>query len=456
MKNPIIATDAYKFTHHLQYPENMNKIYSYAEARTGGRFETLSWFGLQIIVDDLVNTKITTEMVDEAEELSYLTFGNHEFFNREVWDKVVELGYLPIRIKELPEGLNIPLSTPLFTIESTQDWFANTLNALETFLMHVWYPTTIATNSMNIKNDLIPLFKKTGSVENVALAVNDFGLRGATSLESGERGGAGHLLHFRGSDNLAASKLIADVYGTKGRALSVWATEHSVATSYGPGAGEFDYVNAQLDRAGDADIVSMVIDSYDSINFVKNVIGSDEIKNKIINRAGRVVLRPDSGDPKEIDLYLLTILEDIFGATVNEKGYKVINDNVGIIQGDGMKRETIKELYQLIINHGWSADNLVVGSGGGLLQEGFTRDTQRFAIKASYAEFNGVPVNLQKAPKQDTSKTSKTGQFKVVFENGEYITKQITEDGEDLFRVLYEDGNYFPDSFDEILKRTEK
>ncbi|MDR2660816.1 MAG: nicotinate phosphoribosyltransferase [Lactobacillaceae bacterium] len=455
MENLIIATDAYKFTHHLQYPKGLTKMYSYGEARTGGRFNVISWFGLQILVKQLAETKFTQEMVDEAAELSRSVFGSDAFFNRAAWEKVVKIGYLPIKIKSLPEGMNVPAGTPLFTIESTQSWFATALNSLETFLMHVWYPSTIATNSMNIKLDLIPLFEKTGDVNNIELAVNDFGLRGATSLESGKRGGAGHLLHFRGTDNLAADQLISDVYDFKGRGLSVWATEHSVATSYGYDHGEFDYVNAQLDRADDSAIVSIVIDSYDSINFILNVIGSLEIKQKIQNKKGRVVLRPDSGEPKKIDLEILELLEKIFGSTVNEKGYKLLNYNVGIIQGDGMKRETIVELYEHIIEAGWSADNLVVGSGGGLLQEDFTRDTERFAIKASYVEFDdGRKINLKKQPKQDLSKTSKSGRFKVIRnETGHIVTKQFSDEGEDLLRTLYEDGQFFPDTFENILTR---
>ncbi|KGO32071.1 hypothetical protein Q757_03230 [Oenococcus alcoholitolerans] len=127
------------------------------------------------------------------------------------------------------------------------------------------------------------------------------------------------MLHFRSSDNLPADKAIADIYNFKGRSVSVWATEHSVATSYGPGRGEIDYVNAQLDRAGENDIVSIVIDSYDSVNFVKNVIGSDQIKNRIEKRPGRVVLRPDSGEPQEIDEQVLNLLDDIFGSSVKQK-----------------------------------------------------------------------------------------------------------------------------------------
>jgi nicotinamide phosphoribosyltransferase len=457
IENLIIATDAYKLTHHLQYPADLTKLYSYAEARVGGRFETVSWFGLQAIVADHLLQPITTEMIDEAQKLSALTFGTDTYFNREVWEKVRDLGYLPIRIKALPEGLQVPAGVPLFTLESTQPWFATTLNALETVLMHVWYPTTIATNSHAIKTDLKPLYEKSGNVDNLSLAVNDFGLRGATSLISGARAGAAHLLHFRGSDNLAASQYIADHYQEAGRALSVWATEHSVATSYGPGEGEINYVQTQLDRSDDDAILSIVIDSYDALGFVPNVIADPRILPQIKQRAGRVVLRPDSGDPIEMDLAILEQLDAVFGHTINDKGYKVLNDNVGIIQGDGMKRETIAGLYEAILAAGWSADNVVVGSGGGLLQQGFTRDTQRFAIKASYAEIAGQPVLIQKQPKTDSSKRSKAGRFKVIYnEQGILTTVPLEEAGEDILRILYEDGVFSPESFATIVQRAEQ
>ncbi len=382
-ENVILATDAYKLTHHLQYPAQLTKLYSYGEARVGGQYEQVSWFGLQMILDAYFRQPITDEMIDEAARVSELTFGTAAFFNRSVWEKVRDLGYFPVKIKALPEGMTVPVGNALFTIESTADWFATSLNALEDVLMHVWYPTTIATNSMVIRQRLTPLFEQSGTPDNVALAVNDFGLRGATSLESAKRGGAAHLLHFRGSDNMAASAYFDSVYGVPGRALSVWATEHSVATSYGADAGEFVYVHAQLDRAPDDAILSIVIDSYDALNFVKNVIGSPEIKARIMAREGRIVLRPDSGDPLTIDLQVLDLLADIFGTTTNDKGYRVLQHNVGIIQGDGMKADTIIALYEALMAAGWSADNLVVGSGGGLLQEGFTRDTARVASKAA-------------------------------------------------------------------------
>ena len=453
-ENLILATDAYKLTHHLQYPAQLTKLYSYGEARVGGQNEQVSWFGLQMILQAYFTQPITDDMIDAAARVSELTFNTTAYFNREVWEKVRDLGYFPVKIKALPEGMTVPTGNALFTIESTADWFATSLNVLEDVLMHVWYPTTIATNSMGIRQRLAPLFEKSGTLANLALAVNDFGLRGATSLETAKRGGAAHLLHFQGSDNLAASAYFESVYGVPGRALSVWATEHSVATAYGPGSGEFDYVNAQLDRAPDDAILSIVIDSYDAINFVKNVIGSPAIKARIMARSGRIVLRPDSGDPQTIDLEVLALLADIFGTTQNAQGYRVLQHQVGIIQGDGMKADTIVALYEALLAAGWSADNLVVGSGGGLLQEGFTRDTERFAIKAAYAELaNGQTINIQKVPKTDASKASKAGLLKVIRRAGQLVTVAQSEPGEDLLTTVYENGVLAPVDGQAVLAR---
>ena len=453
-ENLILATDAYKLTHHLQYPAQLTKLYSYGEARVGGQNEQVSWFGLQMILQAYFTQPITDDMIDAAARVSELTFNTTAYFNREVWEKVRDLGYFPVKIKALPEGMTVPTGNALFTIESTADWFATSLNVLEDVLMHVWYPTTIATNSMGIRQRLAPLFEKSGTLANLAVAVNDFGLRGATSLETAKRGGAAHLLHFQGSDNLAASAYFESVYGVPGRALSVWATEHSVATAYGPGSGEFDYVNAQLDRAPDDAILSIVIDSYDAMNFVKNVIGSPAIKARIMARSGRIVLRPDSGDPQTIDLEVLALLADIFGTTQNAQGYRVLQHQVGIIQGDGMKADTIVALYEALLAAGWSADNLVVGSGGGLLQEGFTRDTERFAIKAAYAELaNGQTINIQKVPKTDVSKASKAGLLKVIRRAGQLVTVAQSEPGEDLLTTVYENGVLAPVDGQAVLAR---
>ncbi|MFV0556644.1 MAG: nicotinate phosphoribosyltransferase [Lactovum sp.] len=455
MENLILTTDAYKLTHWQEYPSELSKLYSYCEAREGGLFDSVVFFGLQMIIHDHLLEAITNDMINEAEEEAAMTFGTRKYFNREVWEKVRDLGYLPIKIKSLPEGTKVKTGTVLFTLESTEAWFATTLNALETVLMHVWYPTTLATNGFYIKQALLKFYEESGNLDNLPFAVNDFGLRGATSKEAAERGGAAHLLHFQGTDNMVANRAIKEIYDLAGRGLSVWATEHSVATSYGESEGEFDYLNSQLDRSEEESTISIVIDSFDSLNFIDRVVGSKEISEKIKKRSGRVVFRPDSGNPIETPIAVIEHLSKIFGYSINKKGYKVLNHNVGVIQGDGMKRETITELYRTLLALSWSADNIITGSGGGLLQQGFDRDTQRFAIKASYAELeDGSEINVQK---KTPGKLSKSGRFKVVENNkGEIITVPHTDSAKDLLRTVYENGNYYPDNFSKIIKRAEE
>jgi nicotinamide phosphoribosyltransferase len=463
-KNIIIDTDAYKLTHHLQYPSNLTKLYSYGEPRVGGKYPFVSFFGLQMIIEDHFLQVVTDEMIEEAAEESASTFGTPDYFNRGVWEKVRDLGHLPIRIRAVPEGTKIKISNALFTLESTEPWFASTLNALESTLMHVWYPTTIATRAMYIKEGLAPFFANTSDIGDFILpvAVNDFGYRGATSHETAARGGAAFMVHFVGSDNMPANRALKDYYGLQGRLKSVWATEHSVATSYSSGKGEFDYINAQLDRSEDDKIISIVIDSYDSDNFIQNIVGNEEIKKKIKAKSGRVVFRPDSGIPLRNVLKYSDMLGGIFGYSINSKGYKVINSNVGLLQGDGMDEASIIELYRNYTESGWAADNIITGSGGGLLQVDANRDTSRWAIKASYGETDGgVGFNIQKNPKTDVTKASKTGKLKVLrMGHDSYMTISSANDTSSQFNgyidsmeTVLQNGVFKKDTFENILNR---
>lgn len=464
-KNIILDTDAYKLTHHLQYPTNLTKLYSYAESRVGSKYPEVCFFGLQMVIQDHLMQQVDNDMIKEGEEEALATFGTQGYFNREVWEKVRDLGYLPLKIMAVPEGSIVPIDNVLFTMESTEPWFAKTMNALESTLMHSWYPTTVCTRAMNIKRNIKPYFDKSSDATEFVLsfAVNDFGYRGATSHETAARGGAAHLVHFMGSDNMAANRAIKDYYGMVGRLKSVWATEHSVATSFGPGRGEFEYIKHQLLLSEPDKIISIVIDSYDDKNFIQNVVGSEEIKEIIKKRSGRVVFRPDTGDPL-VNVYLKSdMLGSIFGFTVNTKGYKVLGHNVGLLQGDGMNEDSIPELYRDYIKTGWAADNFITGSGGGLLQTGIDRDTQRMAIKASYGEKDGVGFNIEKTPASDMTKKSKSGRLKLHPSMNKFSTISSTGIPEhqfdsylDALEVVYENGIFRRDKFENIMERANK
>lgn len=460
--NIIIDTDSYKRVHWKMVPKGLQKLYGYGEPRVGGKYKHISFFGLQMVLQDHFLAPVTNEMIEEAEWRSVNTFGTDKYFNKEVWVKVKDLGYLPIKIMSAPEGAKIEEGNVCFTLESTQDWFANTVNSLEPLLMHTWYPTAVATRSMLLKEKLKPLFEKSSMNPEVALAfaVNDFGLRGATCHEAAARGGAGHLVHFMGSDNEPAQTALYDYYGCKDRLKSVWATEHSVALSYGlTSLNEKEYFKSQLYNSEPHLIVSAVIDSKDSDNFVQNIVGSAEIVELIKKREGRVMLRPDSGNPFINVVKYLDMLGGIFGYSINQKGYKILNHNVGIIQGDGMDEETIPQLFEEILKIGWSADNIVTGSGGGLLQVDLSRDTNRWAIKPSFEIINGQHINMQKIPKTDPTKASKPGELKLHRTSHGFITMSSAELPEGMFKgyidalqPVLENGKFTPITFDRVLK----
>lgn len=462
--NIFASTDYYKMTHHKQIPNNLTKLFTYGEARKGARYPHVMMFGMTMMIVDHFLQEPTKEMLEEARELC-ITMGREDHFNKDVCNKILNLGHLPMRIKAVPEGSVVPVDNVLFTMESTEPWFAKAMNVYETLMMNIWFPISTSTRSMYIYARLKPFIDKTGSDFMLPYSVHDFSERGHTSWQSCYRGSAGHLILFDGTDSNDAVRALNNYYQAGGKAgKSVWATEHSVATNFGPGQGEFDYINWQLDNAADDEIVSIVIDSYDSNNFMDNIVGSKEVSDKIKARKGRTVFRPDSGNAKlNIHRYLES-LRNTFGYFVNDKGYKVLNDNVGLLQGDGMNEDTIIDLYESITKSNWSSDNLVTGSGGGLMVEGLTRDTERFAIKASYGERDGVGFNIQKDPLTQPDKKSKTGMLKLMHTCDTHYSTISSADNHmgqfigyiDAMETVFENGKLInPPTFDKIQERAQ-
>lgn len=422
--NPTIKTDAYKITHWLQRPSNMTQFMNYGEPRSFGQHDKVLAFGMDYIIQKYFMTKVTEENILKGKKRSLNTFGTDKYFNEEAWRKVMKLGYYPLEIKAVKEGSLIPTSNVFFTCKATEDWFAPMVSHFEDWLMWYWYSSAVATRAFNIRKNLIPSFEASSDNPFYDFAVNDFGYRGGTFDEGATVGGMAFLTCFNGTDNLSACEAIEEYYSTENVGQSVWATEHSVATVWGPGNGEFDYIKAQLENAPDTAPVSIVIDSYDADNFIIKVVGSDEIKFKIMKKLGRVIFRPDSNDPLTNVCKYSELLANIFGYHINNKGYKILNHNVGLIQGDGMNEVSIPKLFNDYIKTGWSVDNICTGSGGGLLEDNLTRDTDRWAIKACYAEIDGKPINVSKSPKTDMTKASKSGLLKLHEVNGVYQTLQ--------------------------------
>ena len=207
-------------------------------------------------------------------------------------------------------------------------------------------------------------------------------------------------------------------------------------------------------------ILSCVSDSYNIFNAVGELWGK-EFKDKILQRNGTLVIRPDSGDPVKTLLAVFEMLFDRFGFTTNTKGYRVLPKQVRVIQGDGVDYESIQTIYQALMAKGISAENLVLGMGGALLQK-VNRDTQKFALKCSYAEVNGKAVNVQKSPMEmneqgemiKSFKTSKAGKLKLVEKFGELKTVGESEESEDVLQTVFENGEIkLNHTFEDIRQR---
>jgi len=437
MKNNIaLLTDSYKLSHYKQYPKGTTKVFSYFESRQTDI--PITFFGLQYFIKEyLEGVVITPEEVEEARDFVNAHMGRDDSFNYDGWMTIAtELGgKLPLEIKSVGEGQTIPGRNVMFTVENTDDRFFWLTNYMETILCQVWYPTTVATNSRLIRETLLEFNKETSDSDPNEIAnfqCHDFGFRGVSSVETAGLGASAHLIWFLGTDTLQGIQLAKQYYNAKDMVgFSIPASEHSTMTAWNL---EEDAMENMLDQYPTG-LVACVSDSYDIMNAINNIWG-DKLKDKILNRDGRLVVRPDSGDPVVTTLKVVEALWDKFGGEINEKGYKVLHPNIRMIQGDGVDREKIREILQNFKRNGFSSENIAFGSGGGLLQK-FNRDSFKFAFKCSLIEINGETRDVRKSPMEfnkdgdyvKSSKYSKSGRLQLV-ENtdGSFTTIDTNED----------------------------
>jgi len=450
-ENLILLADAYKYAHHKLYCPGTTHIYSYLESR-GGMFDETVFFGLQYFLKEYLQGKAFTQQdLDEAEGFLLQVFGRNDVFDKSKFQYILDKydGRLPVRIKAVPEGAEVPTRNVLMTIENTDPECFWLTNFLETLLMQVWYPSTVATLSHQVKKVVTQYYAETateGAEGGIDFVLNDFGFRGVSSVESAKLGGAAHLLSFDGSDNLAGSGMAINYYNAqKVYGVSIPATEHSIVTLLGK-EGELEIFRHVL-RTFPEGIIACVSDSYNIFRACEDYWGK-ELKEEIMNRKGTLVIRPDSGDPVMTLLKIFEILFQQFGYTVNSKGYKVLPRQLRVIQGDGVNYESIKDIYNALKGNGISAENLVLGMGGALLQK-VDRDTQRYALKCSYAVVNGKEVNVEKNPTEmdasgnitESFKKSKAGRLKLIKVDGKYQTvNQNDDDIADELITVFENG----------------
>lgn len=448
----ITNTDSYKPTHYPIYPPGTEYIYSYFESR-GGEYAETVFFGLQYILKKYFNTP-TKNQVEYASELFKDHFGTDKIFNEKGWLDLIKdyPNGLPLCIKAVPEGSVIPIKNVLMTVQNTNPKYAWLTNYVETVLVRLWYPITVATISRECKKIILQSLKETGDESLIDFKLHDFGSRGVSSMESAGIGGLAHLVNFKGSDTLNALLLSKLYYHCSMAGFSIPATEHSTITSWEQIRETLAY-DKVLTEYPDG-LVACVIDSWDTENACK-VFGTT-LKEKILERKGTLVLRPDSGVPQDVVLQCLTSLGKYFGYTVNEKGYKVLDPHVRLIQGDGVNIESIKLILDKMKLAGWSADNIAFGMGGGLLQQ-CNRDTQKFAFKCSWTKNSFGEIDVYKNPITDPGKASKKGKLGLKYNpNDGYTTvpEWAAIGKENILQTVYNNGFVAKEfTLDEIRER---
>lgn len=500
MSNPMFHTDGYKLDHRRQYPEGTEFVYSNWTPR-GSRVKGINeviFLGLQYVIKERLEKDFNenffkrsrTEVVSEYADMLNSYLGPNEIGVEHIaalWD----LGYLPLEFKALPEGTRVPLRVPMFTVENTHPDFFWLVNYFETILSaSLWMPSTSATNAMHVRELLDEWAEKTGApLEAVGFQGHDFSMRGMAGLESACLSAAGHLVAFTGTETVPVLNWINKYYPAKDKdnfflAGTVPATEHSVMCAGGQDDERETY--ERLLNLYPTGILSVVSDTWDFWGVLTNLL--PEIKDKIMARDGKLVIRPDSGDPADIicgtDGYApdswdstpeekgaIQILWDTFGGTVNDKGYKVLDSHIGLIYGDSMNYARINDICKRLEAKGFSSENVVFGLGSYGYQYQ-TRDTFGFAMKATNVTINGVEKPIFKDPKTDNGlKKSLKGRIGVftlsddedgIGKKGDIVAfDNLDPDSEayknSLLTTVWRDGKFIREiGFDEIRQNASK
>lgn len=428
MTNLIMLSDSYKLSHYKQYPPEMTAMQSYLEAR-GGEYKDIVFYGLDWLIKDYIYKAIELEDIEQA----HFYANKHGLpFNREGWEYIFGLGYLPVKITAKPEGSICYPGEPLLTIESTDPNCAWLVNYLETLLMKVWYPCTVASKAYAVRKIIEKWYDKAGlPKQGVDFAYHNFGDRGSSSPESAMVGGAAHLTSFKGTDNFNSLCFIDSLYinSFENIGFSIPATEHSTVTSWGK-EREFKMIENHLEGHKGMPMIACVLDSYNIYNAVEFV--TTKLKSRIeSSEYPTFVIRPDSGNPLEVIASIFSIMESNKVAFTMQGEYKLFN-KYRIIWGDGIDPAMVDKILELVVSLGYSPANLAFGSGGDLMQK-LNRDTSKYAMKLCAVKYKGSDdwKPVFKEPLHDGFKKSKGG-FQTVqggmvyYEDGEVYTADVS------------------------------
>ena len=448
--NLILDTDSYKMSHFLGYPEGTEEMYSYLESR-GGEYTDIVFTGLQPILAKLEQGVDVYDIIEAKEFAS-----KHGVpFNTEGWEDILynNGGRLPVEIKALPEGSIVQPGIPLMTIRNLDPKHAWLTSYLETMLLRVWYPTTVASRIKVMKDNIAPYFERTTTYGKVSpFAILDFSSRGVSYREQSEIGGLGYLVHFMGSDNVPAVDFVNRHYHSDMSGFSVPATEHSIMCAFGEENEKqsFEYLLDSMGTRGG--ILSVVSDTWDIFRAVDTWIS---LSDRVIEKGVTLVIRPDSGEIEKVLPAILRQLKEKWPCNINSKGFIVFH-NLKILWGDGINENTGHLPFQIATEMGISADSIMTGSGGGLMQADIDRDTCKFAIKGSNVIVNGKSIPISKDPVTDKGKRSKSGKFSVFKQGNIWNWYDGTDHPGNELQTVFRNGDIFIEySLDDIRERIE-
>ena len=482
--NPLSLTDGYKVDHRRQYPDGTTLVYSNWTPRKSRieNVEEVVFFGLQYFIKKYIIHDFEEYFFKQPKEeviKKYSRRINNYLGENQVGTKHIEdlhdLGYIPMVFKALPEGSSVPIRVPMFTMFNTKPEFFWLTNYFETLLSAViWMPCTSATIAKQYRKVLDKYASETSSVpEFVDWQAHDFSMRGMAGIEASITSAAGHLLSFTGTDNIPAIDFFEEYYNANSDTEliggSVPATEHSVMCM-GTTEGEFETFKRLITEVYPKGIVSIVSDTWDLWKVLTNYL--PRLKEEISGRDGKVVVRPDSGDPililcgnpngksEEERKGVVELLWETFGGTTNDKGFKELIPQIGAIYGDSITVERATQICENLKMKGFASTNVVLGIGSFTYQYN-TRDTFGFAMKATYGEVNGEGRAIFKDPiTDDGTKKSAKGLMKIELENGTFkLSDNVSwdEEAKGELKEIFRDGKLLVNvSLSEIRENSKK
>jgi nicotinamide phosphoribosyltransferase len=481
---PILLKDGYKVGHKFQYPEGTTLVYSNLTPRKSrdGEAEGIIFFGLQYFIKEYLQQQFNDNFFKQPKEnvLNHYKRRINNYLGKDSIsydhiEQLHDLGYLPIEIKAVPEGSFVPMRVPVLTIKNTKPEFFWLTNMLETLMSAIlWKPCTSATTSFRYLKQFNEYAKETVGNDTgfISWQGHDFSFRGMSGVEDAVTSGAGHLLAFTGTDTIPAIDFLETYYCADCEKEliggSVPATEHSVMCM-GTKDNEIGTFKRLISETYPNGIVSIVSDTWDFWQVITDFL--PKLKKDILERNGKVVIRPDSGDPVKIICGdpeaekgspeykgAIECMWEVFGGTITEKGFKLLDSHIGLIYGDSITPGRQKAILELLKLKGFASYNVVLGIGS-YTYEYVTRDTFGFAVKATYGEVNGEGRPIFKNPKTDDGTKKSAKGLLALFKDikGTLILKDECtwkEEGEGELKTVFKDGKLIIDqSLSEIRKR---